>query len=188
MRRAPVCTSEVLRTRKMGRRPFRSRGQILDGMGGCSTPRPKKKAPKSVRFRRKPSAPCGLKGRERRLCDRSAAWSQAVAALDEVPPRVLTTSKLKQSERTRFLASNGVIFKLTISSTMEAKCPALQDFHPIVDIGGMVLPHLGGNAQVGTKESGTEFGYQFFHRITFISPPFATEFPIESRAVPRPVG
>ena len=64
----------------------------------------------------------------------------------------------------------------------------LEHFEPRGDIGGVVVPDFGGQAQFGAQEGATDFRNQFFHRVTRIAPFFAPHVPIQARGVARPVG
>ena len=63
----------------------------------------------------------------------------------------------------------------------------LEHLQPGLDIAGVVVANFGRDLQVGTKESRSQFGDQFFHCVAFIAPAFAAEFPVEAGFVPRPV-
>src|SRR5690554_2473920 len=62
-----------------------------------------------------------------------------------------------------------------------------QDLEPGSDIGGMIRARLGGEAKIGREERRSKFGDKFLHRIAFIAKPLASEIPVKTARVPRPV-
>ena len=56
----------------------------------------------------------------------------------------------------------------------------LQDLQPMADVGGVVVADVGGNVQIGTKESGSQFRYKLLHRVAFIPPAFAAKLAVKA--------
>jgi len=61
-----------------------------------------------------------------------------------------------------------------------------EDGEPIADVGGMILADFRGDAKGCAKESGSQFGHEFFVRVNAVAEGFA-KFTVQSRAVPGPV-
>jgi len=63
----------------------------------------------------------------------------------------------------------------------------LQNLEPVVQVSGMVVAWLRGNAQVAAEERGTDFGDQFLAGVAFVAELPASEIPVEPGRVLRPV-
>jgi len=63
----------------------------------------------------------------------------------------------------------------------------LQHLEPVADVGGVILPDVRGDAEVGRQEGGTEFGDKFLAGVAFVAPCFPAEVAVEALRVPRPV-
>lgn len=64
----------------------------------------------------------------------------------------------------------------------------LQDLQPALDIGGVILPRLGGQGQIGTQKRRAQLGDQFLAGVAFIAPALAAKVAVKPALVFRPVG
>ena len=63
----------------------------------------------------------------------------------------------------------------------------LEDFQPYSDIGGVVFARLLVQFEIGTQESRSQLGNEFFAAITFIAPLLAAKVAVEALRVLRPM-
>jgi hypothetical protein len=64
----------------------------------------------------------------------------------------------------------------------------LENFKPSRDIGGVFLPRLLVEFEIGTQESRSQLGNKLFATVTFIAPGLAPEVTVKALRVFRPVG
>jgi hypothetical protein len=62
-----------------------------------------------------------------------------------------------------------------------------EDLDPASDAGGVVLPHLRGEAEIGTQERAAQLRHKLFHGVALIAEALAPEVTVQAGRVPRPV-
>ena len=63
----------------------------------------------------------------------------------------------------------------------------LQHVEPVPEIGGVVVPDLRRDAEVGAQESGSQLRYQFLAGVTLVAETLRAEIAVKAALVPRPV-
>ena len=56
----------------------------------------------------------------------------------------------------------------------------LQDFEPMLDVGGVVLANLRRDGKVRTEKRTGKLGDEFLHRVAFVSPAFAAKLAVKA--------
>ena len=63
-----------------------------------------------------------------------------------------------------------------------------QNFQPVREVRSVIFARLGGNAEIGTQEGRPQLGHELLAGVGVIAKAFASELPVETALMFRPVG